>query len=106
VTGLHPPGKVSSERKKNIAFYRFGANRRYSLAGKLRRFGQNSGIQTPAGCQTVCRRFPSVVASFSCVDNQIMDPTAGGNQHLDDSPSWPLASDSRIFKISNIFGYI
>jgi len=35
-----------------------------------------------------------------------MDPTAGGNQHLDDSPSWPLASDSRVFKISNIFGYI
>jgi hypothetical protein len=41
VTGLHPPSKVSSERKKNIAFCRFGANRGYSLAGKLRRYGQN-----------------------------------------------------------------
>jgi len=29
-TGLHPPGKVSSERKKNIAFCQFEANRPYS----------------------------------------------------------------------------
>ena len=35
MTGLHPPGKVSSERKENIAFRRFVLLLLTALAGKL-----------------------------------------------------------------------
>jgi len=39
MTGLHPPGKVSSERKENIAFRRFVLLLLTALAGKLAHCG-------------------------------------------------------------------
>jgi hypothetical protein len=46
VTGLHSPGKVSSEQKENNAFYRFGASRPYSQYWPVNSGHSETGSQT------------------------------------------------------------
>jgi hypothetical protein len=46
------------------------------------RYGQNSGIPRPAGCQTALQRSPSVPSFDSCLENKIIRQRTDGDQNF------------------------